>query len=152
MSGSKSKDKGKDGEREVRLLWAAIGYQNARRGSQFRDGSDNADVIGVPYWVEVKRYKRIYPSTLASGYRQGVKAMTIACEREYIPDLLDVIVMARGDRGKWQVLAPMQLLIDMGCPIELTRFKHKRITDKEILTVVTWEQFACLQARINKAN
>ena len=139
--------KGGRGEREAVMLWRALGYNTARRGPQFNDGSDNADIIGVPYWVEVKRYKRALPSTFAAGYRQGYNNMIRACERGYIPDLLDVIVMARGDRGKWQVLAPMQLLIDMECPIELTPFHHKYISEKHIVALVTWEQFACLQRR-----
>ena len=144
-----SRDKGGRGEREAVALWRALGYNTARRGPQFVDGSDNADVIGVPYWVEVKRYERVYPSTYAAGFRQGQKNMTRACEKEYIPDMKDVIVMARGNSGKWMVCAPVQLMIDLGYPLEIVEFKHKYIEARYQVMIVTWEQFSCLQRRFD---
>ena len=144
-----SRDKGNRGELEAVRLWRAIGYGSARRGFQYQDGSANADILGVPYWVEVKRYKRALPSTFAAGFRQGYKNMTTACERSYIPDLLDVVVMGRGDHGIWYVLAPVQLLIDLGYAGEVVSFRYKYITSNFNLMQITWEQFAYLQGRFD---
>ena len=138
------------GNLDAYKLWRAIGYHTARRGYQFGDGSENADIIGVPYWVEVKRYKRVLPSTYAAGFRQGQKDMILACEREYIPDPLDVVVMARGDHGAWMVCAPVQLLLDMGYPLEVVPFTHKYIDARYNVMILTWNQFACLQRRYDE--
>ncbi len=58
MSGRKSREKGKRGEREFASICRAEGY-NARRGQQF-SGVEGKDVIGLPgIHVEVKRVERL---------------------------------------------------------------------------------------------
>lgn len=59
MSGARSRRKGADWEREVARLFAAVfGGDKVRRGLQYRDGSDCADVVTPVFWVEAKRGKR----------------------------------------------------------------------------------------------
>ena len=53
--GKKSRDKGKNGERELAELLRAHGY-DARRGAQHKGGPDSPDVIGLyGAHIEVKR-------------------------------------------------------------------------------------------------
>lgn len=55
MSGRHSRDKGHGFERRVaKRIREALGH-DARRGLQYRDGSDCGDVVGVPGWqIECK--------------------------------------------------------------------------------------------------
>lgn len=51
-----SRNKGKVGEREAAELLRNHGFDDARRGMQFRGGPDSPDVVGLPgHHVEVKR-------------------------------------------------------------------------------------------------
>lgn len=62
--GSKSRRKGKVGEREVAALLREHGH-DARRGVQYQGGPDSPDVVGLPgFHVEVKRVERfaLYPA------------------------------------------------------------------------------------------
>jgi len=55
-----SKQKGSRGEREFASLCREAGYDNARRGQQFKGGNDSPDVEGLPrVHVEVKRVERL---------------------------------------------------------------------------------------------
>ena len=139
-----SRQKGKDGEREVALLWKSLGFENARRGLQFRDGSDNSDVIGVPYWVEVKRYSHLYPAIWANAWNQAVAARNLACEREYIPDLYDVVVMARENRKDWSVLVSVDLLRALRYDGENHQFQHANLVEGEDLRKISWDEWAKL--------
>ena len=65
MSASKgrsARNKGKRGERDVRDLFIRdFGLDARRGGNQSRDASNEADVEGTPWWVEVKRSARPSP-------------------------------------------------------------------------------------------
>ena len=54
-----SKNKGKEGEREVANILKSYGY-NTRRGQQYCGVSGDADVIGLPgIHIEVKRVEKL---------------------------------------------------------------------------------------------
>lgn len=56
MSGKKSRDKGKAGERELARILRDFGYDDCKRGQQFCGASGDADVIGLDgIHIEVKR-------------------------------------------------------------------------------------------------
>ena len=62
--GSKSIQKGKRGEREFSKYLVKQGI-NARRGQQYKGGSNSPDVISsLPYHIEVKRTEKLqlYPA------------------------------------------------------------------------------------------
>ena len=48
MSKINSRDKGKRGELELAAFLKGYGYDDARRGQQFKGGTDSPDVVGVP--------------------------------------------------------------------------------------------------------
>jgi hypothetical protein len=56
-----SKTKGKVGELEIaKLLREKYGYQDARRGVQYKGGEDSPDVMGVDgLHIEVKRVEKL---------------------------------------------------------------------------------------------
>lgn len=89
MSGSKSRNKGARGEREVANILRAAGYDVWR--SNQSDGAVGCDVEGVPgVWLEVKIGKK--PNTRAA-YRQ-------ACNDT---DGREPVVIWRDDRCEWMV-------------------------------------------------
>lgn len=100
MSGLKSRNKGKRGEREVVLMFKRAGFMEARRGYQYRDGSEASDVIGVPWWVEVKRHKRV-------NIKAALKQAIAACG-EQTP-----IVFSRDDGDEWLVTLRADDFLDM---------------------------------------
>lgn len=54
-----SRQKGKRGELDAARVLRLYGY-NARRGQQYKGGSDSPDVVGVPgLHIEVKRTERL---------------------------------------------------------------------------------------------
>ena len=58
-SGTKSRDKGKRGERELAAILRGYGY-NSRRGQQYCGANGDADVIGLPWLhIESKRTERL---------------------------------------------------------------------------------------------
>ena len=58
MGGRASRRKGHDWERAVAKRLRAIFGTAVRRGWQSRDGAEQPDVDGSPWWVECKRSKR----------------------------------------------------------------------------------------------
>ena len=148
--GRKSKRKGRSGEQEVVKLWQRLGFDRARRGYQYRDGSEQSDVLGVPFWVEVKRYRHLLPSTWANAWNQGMAAMILACEREKIPDLMDVLVIAREDRKRWTVLMAAQTLYELGYRGENHQFQHPNLVDGIDLRKIEWTEFVKLVERMEK--
>ena len=51
-----SRDKGKRGEREVAEILRDHGFEDARRGQQYKGSPDSPDVVGIPgFHIEVKR-------------------------------------------------------------------------------------------------
>jgi hypothetical protein len=58
MTGKRSRRKGHDFERElVRLFRAAMPGANVKRGLQYRDGAECADVTAGPFHIEAKAGK-----------------------------------------------------------------------------------------------
>ncbi len=57
--GKMSRDKGKEGERELAKILRGYGFE-ARRGVQYKGGSDSPDVVGLDgVHIEVKRCERL---------------------------------------------------------------------------------------------
>ncbi len=62
MSGAGSRRKGHDFERAMVLRFAEVfGTDRVRRGLQYRDGDECADVVAPALWIECKRGKRTNP-------------------------------------------------------------------------------------------
>ncbi len=60
MSGKRSKDKGKRGERDAAAKMSALFGVKCRRGQQFCGGADSPDVVGLPgIHLEDKRTERL---------------------------------------------------------------------------------------------
>ena len=58
--GKMSRDKGKEGEREIARILREHGYEDARRGVQYHGGGDSPDVVGLPgVHIEVKRAEKL---------------------------------------------------------------------------------------------
>lgn len=87
--GKASREKGKRGEREVVKALRIAGF-DCRRGWQSRQGTDEADVEGTPYWIEVKRHRKV---NIRSAYNQGSEDT----------DGRPVVVIWRDDFGEWMV-------------------------------------------------
>lgn len=88
MAGRRSRSKGAAGERELAAKLRELLGENIRRGWQARDGTDQADLEGLPIWPECKRQKR--PNIMA--------ALRQACEDT---DGRVPVAMVRADRGGW---------------------------------------------------
>ena len=84
-----SRNKGKRGELEFAQFLRDHGYENARRGQQFRGGQDSPDVVGVDgVHFEVKRTER---TDLYAWMEQA--------KRDAGVDL--PVVIHRKNRGEW---------------------------------------------------
>lgn len=92
MSGRRSRQKGKSGEREFAALLRKHGY-DARRGVQYAGGSESPDVVcpDLPVHFEVKR-------------RNGgsLKAWLQQCQHETKPGKASVVAV-RADNEDWRV-------------------------------------------------
>ena len=89
MSGSKSRNKGAAGEREVVALLRAEGY-DARRGHQLhtRGGEDNPDVMALPgIHIEVKRTEKfsLYDALAQAKCDCGSRVPTVWHRRNNCP-------------------------------------------------------------------
>lgn len=94
MSGSKSRNKGARGEREVCNILRAAGYDVAR--SNQAHGARSPDVDGVPgVWCEVKIGKKV---NVRAAWRQ-------ACNDT---DSREPVVIWRDDRQEWMVLCRLE--------------------------------------------
>lgn len=100
MSGRRSRRKGRAGEqeaaRELRRLfpqWAP----NIRRGWQSREGADQCDIEGTPYWIEVKRRRRVTNATVRAGMRQAL----------HDTDGRPILLLTREDRDVWWAHLPV---------------------------------------------
>jgi hypothetical protein len=72
--GARSRRKGARWERDLVHIFAEVfGTENVRRGLQFRDGADAADVITPAFWVEAKVGKLTNPR---AALRQATEAST----------------------------------------------------------------------------
>ena len=86
-----SREKGKNGEREIASILKDYGY-NARRGVQYNGADGSADVIGLPgLHLEIKRVERLNI--------QDAMSQSIHDAREDEKP----VVMHRKNHGKWMV-------------------------------------------------
>ncbi|MBI5549081.1 MAG: hypothetical protein HY901_34790 [Deltaproteobacteria bacterium] len=73
MNGAGCRRKGHDWERELaRLLGEVFGPENARRGIQYRSGTEVPDVDVPAFWVEAKRGRK-------TNIRAALKQARTAC-------------------------------------------------------------------------
>jgi hypothetical protein len=135
-----SRGKGKTGELEAVHLWLRW-FPKARRGLQFRNGIDAPDVAGTPYWIEVKRYGRMYPCVWAAAWNQANAAMIQACEMEMIPDLMPVLVMARSNYVGWEIMTDaLTLYQEIQFEGVAQVFRHKDIGETKLYRI-RWAEF-----------
>lgn len=97
MSGLKSRNKGKTGEREIAAIVAGLtGWQVKRKVRQL-DGE--SDLEGVPGWcVEVKRHATATRADLRGWWKQATDQAE--AERQ-IP-----VLLYRRDRDEWRAVWP----------------------------------------------
>lgn len=96
-----SKQKGKDGEREIASKLREYGY-DARRGCQYNGSDGSADVIGLPgMHLEIKRTERL------SLYDALAQAKSDAKEGQ-MP-----VVMHRKNHSEWVVIQPLEDWIEL---------------------------------------
>ena len=92
-----SRRKGAEGERELAKILLSRGYEDARRGQQFKGGGDSPDVIGLPgIHIECKRVERL---DLTAAYEQSFRD---AADGE-IP-----AVFHRKNREPWMVTVSLE--------------------------------------------
>lgn len=99
--GKASRDKGKRGERELASKLREYGF-DARRGVQYRGGSDSPDVIGLDgVHIEVKRVERLslYDALSQSKGEAGAGEMPV--------------VMHRRNNCEWVVIQPLEDWINL---------------------------------------
>ncbi len=119
MSGKKSRDKGMRGQREVaQILREAFPEWDPHSGAQYRKGTDNCDVEGTPYWIEVKLGK-------APNIRDAMK-QAMECTATRPP-----VAITRADRCEW--LATMQLGDWLEIVAELEQVRAERRTVQEMI-------------------
>lgn len=105
-----SRTKGARGERELAaLLREVTGHDITRRVRNLK-GED--DLQGLSGWsIEVKRYKAITPSLVATWWRQAKRqAAAIGCEP---------VLFYRADFGWWRAVWSAELLLTKSQPCEL---------------------------------
>lgn len=102
MSGLKSREKGKRGERAARDWWRVnLGIQDVARGQQFKGGGNSPDITGtLRFHTEVKVGKQT-PS---------VYDAVCQCENE-CPANKFPLVQLRKDRGQWLFILPEETFI-----------------------------------------
>lgn len=103
MTGKASRTKGHSFEREMARVFRDL-YPDARRGLQYREGTDAPDVEGTPFHVECKRGKRC---NIRAAYRQARDAT----------DGRPVVVVTKEDRQETMVTVNLQLFMELlsGC-------------------------------------
>jgi len=83
--GRMSRNKGKKGEREVASLLREHGYEDARRGMQFKGSPDSPDVTGLPgFHIEVKRTEqcRLYDYLAQASDESGIDEIPVVFHRQ----------------------------------------------------------------------
>jgi hypothetical protein len=98
--GASQRRKGHNYEREIARVFREI-YPGARRGLQYRDGSEAADVEGTPFHIECKRGKAI--SVFAA-----LKQAEAAASRGMVP-----IVVAKRDRERDVVMLSLEDFLEL---------------------------------------
>mgnify|MGYP001202845303 FL=1 len=108
MSGRRSRTKGHSFERHVANLFKQLGFE-ARRGLQYRDGEDAADVVGVAdYWIECKRGKRV-------AIKRAMNQASEACKDK------QPIVVSKEDRSPIFVTMKFDTFAELLCPSQSTQ-------------------------------
>lgn len=104
MSGKRSRDKGKRGEREVAALFAAAtpGDGVARGLGQARAGAEAPDVTSSAFWIEVKRQKK-----------PNIRAALAQAVADCGPRPLWPVAVTRDDRGSWRVTLELTDFLDL---------------------------------------
>ena len=99
--GAASRNKGKDGERELAALLSAITGHDVRRRVRQHDGDD--DLQGIPGWsIEVKRYATAPLAKVAGEW--WPQAVEQARATGTLP-----VLFYRGDRQPWRAVWPVGL-------------------------------------------
>lgn len=102
MSGSRSRTKGYNFERKMAIYFKEHGFNEARRGIQYRDGAECPDVQGVKdFWIECKIGAR--PNIFAA-MDQAVKAK---------PEDLKPVVITKKDRCDILVTLKLEDFVDL---------------------------------------
>lgn len=87
-----SRNKGAEGERALAAELRRHGFEDARRGCQYKGGADSPDVIGIPgIHIECKRVERL---NLTEAYAQSY--------RDSAPGEI-ATVMHKKNREPWMV-------------------------------------------------
>ena len=87
-----SRNKGKVGEREIAKYLREHGFTDARRGVQYKGGSDSPDVLGMAgFHIEVKRVERL---DLHAAMEQSIRDSAA----DEIP-----VVMHRRNKDYWKI-------------------------------------------------
>lgn len=99
MSGLKSRNKGKDGEREVANILKEHGY-DCRRSQQYAGVNNDADVVGIDgLHIEVKRVEQL-------NIDKALEQSTKEARGGEIP-----IVVHRRNRTPWKVTMSLENFI-----------------------------------------
>lgn len=100
MSGSTSRSKGQNGQREAMKLWKAAGFPDAKHSGMlqqgFAGGKHVPDIFDVGrWWVEVKRYREYTDGQVHKWW------FTLVSE---CPKTHDPILMYRRNHDGWLVM------------------------------------------------
>lgn len=98
--GSSSRRKGAGGEREAAAEFRNGGYPDARRGDSQSRGAREADVEDTPFWIEVKRGKKV---RLRAAIDQANG------DSDHRPP----IVVWRDDRSGWRVDLALDIFLEI---------------------------------------
>lgn len=99
MTGKASRTKGHSFEREMARVFRDL-FPDARRGLQYREGTDAPDVEGTPFHIECKVGKR--PNIMAA-YAQAKSAT----------DGRPVVVVTKRDRCETLVTVNLQYFLEI---------------------------------------
>lgn len=140
-----SRAKGKRGELEVAHLFQRWFAEARRSANQSAGGSNNADVIGVPFWVEVKRRKAVTIGGWRKAWQQANRDMKLAIERGVLPGYQSPIVLSRSDGDVWFVMCYMETLQEYGYKGKATPVDSGRSWSKDDnVVIVAWCDFAAM--------
>ena len=97
MSGRRSRNKGKTGEREFAAILREHGHEDARRGRQYKGTDDSPDVVGLgdDFHLEVKRREAI-----------RIEEWCKQVEAEAAPGSTPVVAWRRNHQP-WRVTLPL---------------------------------------------
>lgn len=98
--GRSQRVKGACGEREVAKIFRANKYPDARRGDSQSRGAREADVEDTPFWIEVKRGKKV---RLRAAIKQSQE------DADHRPP----IVVWRDDRCEWRVDVDLDIFLEI---------------------------------------